>query len=105
MYFHDAQTQIILPDGQTYDGSLLDISLNGCLLNLVDADIDIDTMKIPELAITLDDGLVISALAEAVFINKESQLGLRFTNIGLDSITSLKHLVELNLSNSNFIRA
>lgn len=101
--FHDAAIQLKLPNGQNHTSQLLDISLNGCLIDMSKSDINFNDMNIAKLTITLEDGFLITMSVEATFINKQSHVGFHITDIDLDSITHLRRLVELNLGDTELM--
>ena len=73
---HDAAIHLRSTNGQTHKSHLLDLSLNGCLVNMSKIDITLNQMSAAELSIT---------------------------NIDLDSITQLRRLVELNLGDTELM--
>jgi len=101
--FHDAAIQLRLTNGRTHKSRLLDLSLNGCLVDMAKSDITLNEMSAAELTITLENDFLISMTVEAVFINKQSHVGFQITNIDLDSITKLRRLVELNLGDTELM--
>ena len=101
--FHDAYSCLITPENLSIPCQLLDISLNGCL---VEGDTETkmfnagDSLK---LEIILHEDLVIGASTNIVFIGENDQIGLQFNDIDIDSITSLRRLVELNMGDSTML--
>ena len=86
----------LLLNEQQYNCELLDISLNGVLISHPNG-LKADKHQSAELAFTLPDSQVNIVMAVEVSHIEPLHFGLHCTHIGIDSITHLKRLVELNL--------
>lgn len=94
---------VIEKDGQQWKSSLLDISLKGVLLVRPDNWESNSEEKIFKLTILLDNTdneIKMDAYLAHTFNNN---LGFRCEKIGLDSVTNLRRLVELNLANEGLL--
>lgn len=83
-------------DGQNQEFRLLDISLKGVLIEYT-RDIEINSDKRYPLSLTLSKEVVINMQAKMTHI-EENRLGFEWVNIDLESLTALRRLLELNLS-------
>jgi len=98
--FHDASTYLTSQNSKEIECQLIDLSLNGCLV-LSQSASQFYQVKAPcNICITLADDLSIKASAHIAFIGKENHIGLQFDDIDIDSITTLRRLVELNIGDS-----
>lgn len=95
--FHDANTCVTNKKGTEQDCKLLDISLNGCLILLPQTNSPYQSKEALNVNILLADEVSIKANAHVVFIRDNEQLGVQFDEIDIDSITTLRRLVELNM--------
>jgi len=95
--FHDANTRLTDKKGTEQACKLLDISLNGCLILLPQTGSPYQAKETLNLNILLADEINIKATAHVVFIRDNEQLGVQFDEIDIDSITTLRRLVELNM--------
>jgi c-di-GMP-binding flagellar brake protein YcgR len=80
-----------------YDVSLYDISLNGALITVKNSD-HILKGKIGTLDFSLSDGESKVIMHVVVVHEHNDETGLRCNAIDIDSVTHLRRLVELNLS-------
>lgn len=87
---------------QTYNTSILDISLNGALLRLPET-WNIPTSTQVEVIVLLDDKHQIRMTGHLVH-QDEDTLGIQCTQIDMDSIGHLRRLVELNTGNSDILK-
>lgn len=91
-----------LPGGERVC-QLIDLSLKGALITC-DGPLGLDKGGRCRLVIQLDGSEVsISTQAQLVYIEQD-QHGFRFGEIGLDSLTHLRRLVELNLGDDEEIK-
>lgn len=81
----------------------MDISLNGCLVSGGDSSSNFKTGDKLTIDIILGEVITIEASAHIVFIGADMQLGFQFDEIDIDSITSLRRLVELNMGDSSML--
>lgn len=88
-------------DGKEVDVQLIDLSLNGALIEMKtdDAMTMGDKTKIN---INLDNQCLISMQVEVRHV-KDNKVGLHCENIDIDSITHLRRLVELNLADDSVL--
>ncbi|MFT6623985.1 MAG: hypothetical protein ACJAZI_000043 [Cycloclasticus sp.] len=101
--FHDAYISLITPDELSIPCQLLDISLNGCL---VEGDSETKFLRVDDalkLEIILHEDLIVGTSAHIIFVGEGGQIGLQFDDIEIDSITSLRRLVELNMGDSTML--
>ncbi len=97
----DARTTLRRADGREWHGALLDISLNGALLERPQ-----DWDDGPRADLVLEILLTETAricMEVAVAHVEAHYLGLRCTHIDLDSIAHLRRLVELNLGDPELL--
>ena len=86
-------------DGQRYVGSVVDISLRGLLIVCARAN-RLTRGDAAHARVSLDDdSLCIEVAGEIIHVD-ERQVGLRCTQMGLESAARLRRLVELNLADS-----
>ncbi len=97
----DARTTLRRADGREWHGALLDISLNGALLERPQ-DWDGETRADLVLEILLTETARIR-MEVAVAHVEAHYLGLRCTHIDLDSIAHLRRLIELNLGDPELL--
>lgn len=81
--------------GRQWQSRLLDISLKGALI-VTPADWETVSAAECELSLRLDDAIVITMRGAVVHAGNR-HLGFRCDHIGLESISHLKRLIELNL--------
>jgi c-di-GMP-binding flagellar brake protein YcgR len=101
--FHDASTHLISTDGSATQCHLLDISLNGCL---VEGDVNLSPYQVEQkltIDIILGEAVSIEASAHIVFIADDKKIALQFDEIDIDSITALRRLVELNMGDTSLL--
>lgn len=85
----------------SWEGKLLDISLKGALL---DMSADWPGVLGAKCKLRLDLGAGASIIMQATVAHLEgTRMGLRCDNLGLDSITHLRRLVELNAGDPNLL--
>ncbi|PQJ88428.1 PilZ domain-containing protein [Aliivibrio sifiae] len=93
---------IILHNGTSLNGSLIDLSLHGLLVAL-DDDCELEPNEKMTVRFTLNES-DIHIIAECKLINKtDNTLRLCISHIDIDSISHLKRLVELNVGNSDLL--
>ena len=101
--FHDATTFLTNKSSEEIPCKLLDISLNGCLVSTNSGS---NTYRVNEqvnVCITLTDVLSIKTSAHIAFVADKGNMGLQFDEIDIDSITTLRRLVELNMGESTLL--
>jgi len=101
--FHDASTHLIAEDGNAVQCNLLDISFNGCLISGNKGTLDFEVQDKLTIDIILGEEVCIEVTAHIVFIGKYKQLGFQFDEIDIDSVTSLRKLVELNMGDTSML--
>jgi hypothetical protein len=79
---------------------VLDLSLKGALLRLVDGAPAAHTGQPCLLELVLDDGESVLRMSGNIAHQASDRLGLACREIDLDSITHLRRLVELNLGDA-----
>ncbi|MDE2089089.1 MAG: PilZ domain-containing protein [Gammaproteobacteria bacterium] len=85
----------------TWDGHLIDLSLNGALITHPD---DWRVERGERCTLSMSLGGDIDIRMEAVVAHADAQrVGLQCTHIDLDSITHLRRLLELNLGDSRLL--
>jgi hypothetical protein len=85
----------------TWEGELLDISLKGALLEM---SADWPGVLGAKCKLRLDLGQEAVIIMQATVAHLEgTRMGLRCDNLGLDSITHLRRLVELNAGDPNLL--
>lgn len=86
-----------------FQAELIDISLKGALIELKSGPaLARGETCFFELRLDLDS---VAVKTDAVVVySKENQLGLRFENLDLDSVTHLRRLVELNVGDSEQVQ-
>jgi hypothetical protein len=85
----------------TWEGELLDISLEGALLEM---SADWPGVLGAKCKLRLDLGQEAVIIMQATVAHLEgTRMGLRCDNLGLDSITHLRRLVELNAGDPNLL--
>ncbi len=95
-----SNVQITL-DGQSWQCGLLDISLKGLLIeSSPQHKMSRDTLC--SIALILSEDKVINMQAEVIH-SENHHLGLQWVNIDLDSLTTLRQLLEINLSDARKI--
>ena len=97
----DARTTLREADGHEWHGALLDISLNGALLERPQ-DWNGGTRAGLVLEILLTEAACIRMEVTVAHVEAH-YLGLRCTHIDLDSIAHLRRLVELNLGDPDLL--
>lgn len=101
--FHDADVTISTPDNINLHGNIHDISLKGCLVKLPEPPSWLNKGDANQLAISLTEEYTINVDAEIAFHDGEGNIGYKFLNIDIDSITFLRRLVELNLGDTDLL--
>lgn len=82
--------------GEEWSCVLLDISLKGVLV-IPPSDLQPDSDQAYAIELVLGEGVTIRMAARISHVNREAW-GLAWENIDLDSLTHLRRLLELNLS-------
>jgi hypothetical protein len=101
-FMFDARAILHSPSGDIETG-LVDISLKGALISRRADFPPLSAGEIVTLDVVLADGAThIQMLAEVVHISMDN-IGLRRTNIDMDSIGHLRRLVELNLGDTELL--
>lgn len=101
-FMFDAIAILHTPSGDAETG-LVDISLKGALISRSSDFPQLNVGETVALDVILADGAThIHMQAEVVHISEEN-IGLRRTNIDMDSISHLRRLVELNLGNTEML--
>lgn len=98
--FHDANTSLTSENIEETACQLQDISLNGCLISNSLDSLSYQVKDHVDIRITLAEDLCIKASAHIAFISEKNQIGIQFDEIDIDSITTLRRLVELNMGDS-----
>jgi len=98
--FYSAEA-VLVGDGDSYDCKILDISLNGCLLDFLQP-WNGSTDVLYTLTLTLSDEVKIVMQLTLVH-GAETQSGFKCRHIDIDSISRLRRLVELNLGDSELL--
>ncbi len=100
----DAPTTVSCASGESYQTTLIDISLNGALIARP-AGWEGETGDGGEvITITLDQENGIVIRMEAILVHVEDDLlGLECKHIDMDSITHLRRLVELNMGDAELL--
>lgn len=83
--------------------SLVDISLKGALV-IPENPIQIAKGDSCELELSLNEAQIMLKIQATVVYQKEDNLGLKFSNIELDSMIHLRRLVELNVGDPDKIQ-
>jgi len=97
---HDANISLTHQDSEEIQCQLLDISLNGCLVSSNPACQAYQVKDTTKVCIILADDLSIRTTAHIAFIGESGHIGIQFDEIDIDSITTLRRLVELNMGDS-----
>jgi len=100
---HGATGHLLLSNDLSITCSLLDISLNGCLLS---SHQKIDELHLEDrlsINLSLRETLSIKALAHIAYFGKEQPLGLQFDGLDIHSATLLRRLVELNIGDTSLL--
>ncbi len=99
--FYNSEVSCISDTGESLPCQLLDISLNGCLLEFPEPWSN-DQEKIYDIEITLSDQIkIIMSVSLAHVISNKA--GFKCEHIDIDSISRLRRLVELNLGDSDIL--
>jgi len=98
--FHDASICLTNQRAEEVQCQLLDISLNGCLISSKPASQSYQVKDSTNICIILADDLSIRTAAHIAFIGEDGHIGIQFDEIDIDSITTLRRLVELNMGDS-----
>lgn len=85
--------------GRRVPGQLLDVSLKGALLK-IDGDWAVRQGEPCQLRLDLAPGATILMEAVIAHVDGSGHVGLRCEHIDVDSMTHLRHLVELNAGDS-----
>lgn len=100
---HDAHLQIEFPR-RTITAQLMDLSLHGCLIHFPKGlPEEIQPEKAYAIRIQLSADVVISTQIELTHLRSADTAGFVFHEIDLDSMTSLRRLLELNLGDSQIL--
>ena len=85
-----------------FDVKILDISLNGALINLEYESLDLAKQN-GLLSFQLDDTSVIIKMNAAVVYQKGTEIGVQCTGIDINSVCLLRRLIELNIEDDKQI--
>ena len=88
-------------DEQSWECSLLDISLKGVLIEPPEK-FDVQSDALYSICLTLNENIAINMQAKIIH-SKPNHLGFQWINIDLDSLTTLRRLLELNLNDPDGI--
>ena len=99
--FFDAPVKLTCKDHEV-ESQLIDISLNGALIRLVDQWIP-QPGKAVRIEIQLSDHATTITMDCVISHVAGKQVGLKREHIDMDSITHLRRLVELNLGDSELL--
>jgi PilZ domain len=88
-------------DEQSWECSLLDISLKGVLIEPPEK-FDVQSDALYSICLTLNENVAINMQAKIIH-SEPNHLGFQWINIDLDSLTTLRRLLELNLNDSDGI--
>lgn len=95
--------QSILTIGEReFDAKILDISLNGALINLEYESLDLAQQN-GVLSFQLDDTSVIIKMNAIVVYQKGTEIGVQCTGIDINSVCLLRRLIELNVEDDKQI--
>jgi len=100
---HDAKVILTHSDSTQAECNLLDVSLNGCLVSGCDESASFRIEDSINICIQLGDELAIKASAHVAFIGEDKQIGIQLDKIGIDSITALRRLIELNMGDTELL--
>jgi c-di-GMP-binding flagellar brake protein YcgR len=96
-------TVIVGIQEQEYQAELIDISLKGALITL-EGDSSFENNKRCVFELKLDANSIAVKTDALIVYSHENQLGLKFQNLDLESMTHLRRLLELNLGDSDKIQ-
>ena len=82
-----------------FEASLIDISLNGALICITPIIVDLEEERV-QLHLELKGSDIKLLLNGSVCHQQEDLLGVQFTKLGIETISHLKRLIELNLGDS-----
>ncbi len=100
----DAPTTVSCASGESFQTTLIDISLNGALITRPEGWNGVTGDESEIITITLDQENGIVIRMEAVLVHVEDDLlGLQCRHIDMDSITHLRRLVELNMGDPDLL--
>ncbi|OGG96317.1 MAG: hypothetical protein A2508_00330 [Candidatus Lambdaproteobacteria bacterium RIFOXYD12_FULL_49_8] len=89
--------------GERYECQLLDVSLKGVLVE-VSEDFPAQSGQKAMVEVQLA-GTAVQIQADSTLVfKKDNQCGFRFDEIGIDSLTHLRRLLELNTGDSDLVR-
>lgn len=89
-------------DKNQWGSKLIDISLKGALITKPD-NWNQENNNSLNLTIQLDENDLVIDMEVSLAHSDDKQLGFKCENIGLDSITTLRRLVELNLGDETLL--
>ncbi|MCL1141516.1 PilZ domain-containing protein [Shewanella gaetbuli] len=89
-------------DGKTWRTTILDLSLNGVLINLCDG-FDPKLHSEVVLELILPDSEVELVIHAEVVHKTSEHLGLKCLNIDVESISHLRRIIELNLGDAELL--
>lgn len=99
--FYKADATLTSPDEGHYTCKIIDISLKGCLLSFEHTWSEpLESLYTLTLNLS-EDVSIIMALSVAHVV--DNQVGFKCEHIDIDSISSLRRLVELNLGDSDLL--
>lgn len=84
---------------QNFQTTLMDISLNGALVELTTEEADLSGELIL-LRLQLTGSDIVLLLHGFICHQRERLLGIKFTTLDIDTVSHLKRLIELNLGGS-----
>ncbi|QLE86357.1 MULTISPECIES: PilZ domain-containing protein [Shewanella] len=88
-------------DQQTWSTTIIDLSLNGALVQLPS---DFDASDAPiKLGFTLPGSDIEVSMQTSLVHRKDQQLGLKCLHIDIDSISHLRHMLALNLGDASLL--
>ena len=94
---------ILVKDRYEVKASLIDIALKGALVKL-DEGLDLKMHELCEFRLHFNGtDLVLNIKAELVYKN-DQQMGFKFIEMELDTLTHLRRLLELNLGDSELVQ-
>jgi len=99
--FFESAVEITTPD-QGFSTQLIDLSLNGALVELPPGWVPVMDQKV-NLEIQLSDGETTINMEATITHIEDNKVGLKRKHIDMDSISHLRRLVELNLGDDELL--
>lgn len=94
---------VFITDKESYDGTLVDVSLKGALMQLDDPSITPDLDEAGQLKIVIEGSdISIQMQAHCVHV-QDGQVGLECDTLDIDSAAHLRRLVEVNLGSDDLL--